>query len=327
MVYINRISSSFGRADPAKRFPKVLLFFTADGVVIMSDSPRNHHFIPQFYQKGFINGPEGLIWVYEKGKSPRRVSIRRAGMEVDLYGFTNQQNQFDTQTIEGLLAGLEDKAAQVIKRLRKGVLPDDLERRHLSRFISVMSKRTPKHKAKVQKMAGEMMPGFFNDHDERWLYDVIRRRVKSEAEAERQYEEQQVELQRLREQYSREVPDFLFPGNALRGSVFEQVLLGMDWAFFRSSSDTEFLTSDNPVAFSHGTGLKDREAVIMFPLSRELFLQAMWISDYRNDFVELPDSKIRLLNRYIVQNAQRQVYASRNSITVASFVNKWIDTY
>jgi hypothetical protein len=101
----------------------------------------------------------------------------------------------------------------------------------------------------------------------------------------------------------------------------------MDWTFFKSTGDTEFLTSDNPVVFNKGTGLKDEKAVIFFPLSRKLCLQAMWISQNRGKFIQLDDSTIRTINRYVVRNADKQVYASYKSRVLKDFVSKWINTF
>ncbi|MBL8206943.1 MAG: DUF4238 domain-containing protein, partial [Blastocatellia bacterium] len=246
----------------------------------MAASPQRHHFIPQFYQRGFLTGSAGLIWVYEKYRQPRLRPLRKTGMELDLYGFTNQQGEFDSQTIESALGVLETNTAPVIKKLEAGNLPNDLERKHLAKFISVLLRRTPKHKASVRKMGKEMMPEFFEEHDEKWLFEHIKKRVGDDDKAEQIFEAKKIELQELREKYLQEAPDWLFPTNILRESLFEQILLRMDWAYFRSSPTIEFLTCDNPVAFSQGTGLKDREAVIMCPLTRTLFLQAMWISSY-----------------------------------------------
>lgn len=71
----------------------------------------------------------------------------------------------------------------------------------------------------------------------------------------------------------------------------------MDRAFFRASGEIEYLTSDNPLIFSRCSGLKAESAVMMPPLLRNPFLQALWVSKCRDHFVELPDSKPRLLNR------------------------------
>ena len=94
-----------------------------------------------------------------------------------------------------------------------------------------------------------------------------------------------------------------------------------------ATSDTEFVTCDDPVVFNKGTGLKDDGAVIIFALSRHLLLQAMWRSVYRNRFVNLKDTDVRTLNRWIVSNADAQVYASKKSNAMAEFVNKWLGAF
>lgn len=109
--------------------------------------------------------------------------------------------------------------------------------------------------------------------------------------------------------------------------MFERVLLAMDWVYFKSTPDTEFLTCDNPVVFNKGTGLKDQNAVIIFPLSRKLLLQAMWISNYRGSYVQLADTQIRTMNRYVVRNSLSEVYASKRSKILQNFVSKWIGSF
>jgi hypothetical protein len=256
-------------------------------MLIMAGPSKKHHYIPRFYQRGFISDNTNRIWVYEKDREPRRYSVRKTGMEIALYGFTNKEDKFDTHTVEKELANIDNDAARIIKKLEGGFPLDDDERRRLCKFVSIMLRRTPKHKEVAEKMAGEMIPRFFEEHDEKWLYEEIKKRAKSGSDVEHIFEQQGIEFQKLREQYTSQVPDFLFARNTLRESVFERVMYVMDWAFFKATPETEFLTCDNPVAFSKGSGLKDREAVIMFPLSRQLFLQAMWISAYRNTYQRL----------------------------------------
>jgi hypothetical protein len=293
----------------------------------MAASATIHHYIPQFYQRGFIADNSGLIWVYEQGKQPRQISVRKTGMDINLYGFTNRGKEFDTQTVESELAKIDSDGAKSIHKLEKGLLLNEYERRNLCKFVSIMWRRTMKHKKHAENMVAEMMQGFFEEHDDAWLRQRIQERVKSSAEMERIFNEQKAELEKIREQYMQQVPDFIFPNNTLRNSMFENVLYAMDWAYFKSTPDTEFLTCDDPVAFNKGSGLKDRNAVIIFPLSRKLLLQAMWITDYRNDFHQLKDIDIRTLNRYTVCNAHKQVYSSKKSSLMAEFVNKWIGTY
>ncbi|HYX72538.1 MAG TPA: DUF4238 domain-containing protein [Nitrososphaera sp.] len=286
--------------------------------------PAKHHYIPQFYQRGFTAEKDSRIWVYEKGKEPRRYFVRGTGVNHALYGFTNNRNEFDAETIEKELAKIDNDGAKVIQKLERGNTLKDKERLRLCRFVSVMWRRTPKHKEEVNRMAAEMMPNAFEGLDEEWIRRKVEERASSPAAAERLFEREKAEFERLHEKYMKEVPDFLFPSNTIRDSNFEQVMYGMDWVFFKAAPGTEFLTCDDPAFFNKGTGLKDKEAVIMFPLSRKLFFQAMHISDYRNGHHLLSAAGVDTLNTYVVQNAYKQVYASYRSETITTLVNEQI---
>ena len=170
-----------------------------------------------------------------------------------------------------------------------------------------------------------MTPDFFEQHDEEWLTAKLQERQISKHGV--QFEEHLAKLQKIKSQYLAKVPDFLFTSNIVRESIFERVLYLMDWGFFMSSEAQPFITCDNPVVFSKGRGLKHNDAVIFFPLSQKLCLQAMWKSNYRGTYFKPSNSEIGLINRYIVQNADREVYASYKSRVMDEFVKKWIDTF
>lgn len=288
----------------------------------MIEQEFRHHFIPEFYQRGFITDGTGLIWVYQKGTKPKQQSVRKTGMELNFYAFTNKDLSLETQAVEKELAKLDSDGARVIRALEEGRELTGQEREVLSRFVSVMWRRTPQHKKQAETMAVGVMQKFFEERNDEWLYKMLRERLGSDAKAQRLFEEQSTELAKIRQAYLEKTPDFLFPSNTLRKSMFESVLLAMDWGYLRATTDTEFLTCDDPVVFNKGTGLKDTNAVIIFPLSRTLLLQAMWISEYSHGFYQLTDSQIRTFNRYIVQNASKEVYASKSSKVLQSFVGK-----
>jgi hypothetical protein len=290
------------------------------------ETGTRQHSIPQFYQRRFIADGTGLIWVYQKHAEPRQKSVRNTAMGINFYAYT-QNNTVDTESVEAGLAKIDQIGARVMKKLEKGERIGDGERVNLAEFISVMWRRTVQHKSEAERKAAQMMPEFFEQHDEAWLVRELTKRGVSPGESSIPYEQQRLRLADVRTAYLNQVPDFLFPKNIVRSSMFERVLLAMDWVYFKSTSDTEFLTCDNPVVFNKGTGLKDTNAVIIFPLSRKLLLQAMWISNYRGSFVQLEDTQIRTMNRYVVRNAHRQVYASKRSKVIRDFVTKWIGSF
>lgn len=268
---------------------------------------------------------EGLIWIYEKGKAPRKAPVIDTGMEIDFYALTDKDGNLDNKSVEAELGKLDHRGAEAIQKLNNGTLLSESERLDLCKFISVMYRRTPKFQEYQTKLAGELMPKFFETTNEEWLRQLMLQLAGSPAQAESWFELRREELANIREEYLRQPPAFLFPSNILRESAFEKLLFKMDWALFRSTPDTDFVTGDDPALFSKGTGLADKQnAVIMFPLSRELFLQGMWISAYRGKYVQLSDSDVRKLNRDVVRNAGKQVYASHKSSSLSICVNRWI---
>jgi hypothetical protein len=227
-------------------------------------------------------------------------------MQIDLYAF-ERAGKFDFGTIEKELALLDDQAAKIIQKLESGWPITDKDRARLSRFVSVMWRRTPKHLDHVNKTAVDLVPGVFAPLEQ--FEDQMAPEVRAE-------------VKRLKAKYSEQPPDFVFAHNVLRDSVFEEVMYSMDWAFFTARNGKEFLTSDDPVMFSKGSGLGSPEAIVAFPLSNRLFLQCMRKSTWGNKFQELEASQVDYFNLCTVQNASKQVLASRKSEDIGLIVKE-----
>jgi len=271
----------------------------------MSD-PHRHHFIPRFYQRGFVPGRGHKIWVYENDKKPRQRSVSSVGMQIDLYAF-EQAGKVDFGTVEKELSRLEDHASRVIQKLESGRPITDKDRARLSRFVSVMWRRTPKHMDHVNKTAVDLVPGVFAPLEQ--LEDRMSPEVKAE-------------VRRLKKKYSEQPPAVVFAHNVLRDSVFEDVMYSMDWAFFTACNGKQFLTSDNPVMFNQGSGLGSPDAIVAFPLSTRLFLQCMRKTTWGNMFHELEASQVDYFNLCTVQNAHKQVLASQKSEDIYRIVKE-----
>lgn len=147
----------------------------------------------------------------------------------------------------------------------------------------------------VNKMAANIMPQVFEPFDRSW--QVLTPEVRAE-------------VNRIRENYTKQIPDFLFSQNVLRESAFETEMMQMDWVFFTIPANKEFVTCDDPALFSKRSGLRSEDAVIMSPLSRKLFLQCMRKSSWQHRFHTLSNDEVDYLNLCVVKNAHTQVYAS-----------------
>jgi hypothetical protein len=281
---------------------------------------QRQHYVPQFYQRGWTENNEGLIWVYRKNETPKRQSIgKRVGMEVNFYGDEDVEKEISKEA-------LEDSAARVVQKIRdrNQIMPDD--KKCLSRFISVFWRRVPKHRITVNETCQEMLPTVVG----KYRQEISAITPETETQAAKAAHVL-AELDRVEEQYTAEIPDYFFINNIKRASVFEEALCHMDWAFFEVKRDdpynSPFITSDAPVVWSKGCGIGDKEkGIVLFPISKDLLLQAMWVTSFRNAYVPINDVEVRRFNGYIADEAHTEVYASKKSSGLMALVNNRMKT-
>lgn len=232
-------------------------------------------------------------------------------------------NFYGDETVEKEVsdAAVESAAALVLQKIREHdpITPDD--KKSLSRFISVFWRRVPKHKLTVDETCQEMLPAVVN----KYRQEISAIVPETETQAARAAH-LLAELDSVEEQYTAEIPDYFFINNLKRASVFEEALFNMDWAFFEVKKDdpynNPFITSDSPVVWSKGCGIGDKEkGIVLFPISKDLLLQAMWVTSFRNAYVPISDVEVRRFNGYIVEEAHTEVYASKKSSGLMALVN------
>lgn len=134
------------------------------------------HWIPQFYQRRFVTDGSGLIWAYGLDCEPRHEAIRKTAMAIDFYAFTKNEMR-DNRSVENALQKIDHMGARLIRKIDRREQLTDKERYNLSEFISVMWRRTAKHKEEAERRAAGMMPDFFEQHDEKWLISQLEKRA------------------------------------------------------------------------------------------------------------------------------------------------------
>jgi Protein of unknown function (DUF4238) len=280
---------------------------------------QRQHYVPQFYLRGWTTGGEGLVWVYRKGQRPRPLSIaKRVGQEPDFYAFTDSSGVYDSRSVEKKLEKLDDAAASVLQKITERAALTAANRELLSRFISVQWRRVPKHREAVNNRLKDLMPSYFDGLRE----DIAA--LRASGRSPERLEESEARVLEIQKQYMERVPDYFFTRNIERASIFEELLVRMDWAFLQTTADSPFLTCDAPVLSNvDGTGLGDpQNGIVLFPLSKDLMLQGMWVTTFRGAYVRIPDEHVRRFNRYVVEAAHREVYASVKSAGFTTLVNK-----
>src|SRR5216684_1466154 len=89
------------------------------GTLESKQAGTRQHFIPEFYQRGFISDKTGLIWVYGKPLEPRQLSVRKTGMAINFYAFTKDE-KFDYQSVENALQKIDNMGARIFQKIDRG---------------------------------------------------------------------------------------------------------------------------------------------------------------------------------------------------------------
>lgn len=115
--------------------------------------PRKHHFLPEFYLKGFC--PTGEMWVYDREKGqyrklrPETVAIRK-----DFYSVEGPNGEKDHAEVERRLGVIENQAAPAIRKLDAGSRLTLRERYALALFAALLKFRTPTFERQTEEMNG-----------------------------------------------------------------------------------------------------------------------------------------------------------------------------
>jgi hypothetical protein len=298
--------------------------------------PRLQHYIPRFYLKGFTdpialqrNGRD-VVWVYEKGREPRRSSPNSEAKERDFY--SSDEGNSQNLELESWLANLENQVAPIIARLmRDRRQPGNAEREWLALFVGTMQTRTPAGRwlseNRVSRLAMQLIKEAAADPD----------KFRKFVDENGGLPEEDFDIEHVRGEILSDHHEVLSGSRDLNllsiaavGQMVARVLLGMNWQTIDSEGHEFFLTSDDPVIVhaldERSNKLHLRMGVgspgvnVWFPLCRTLCLRMG--KDLEPGYATWVDRGIRYVNKMIAMCAHRWVFASKRSEKIKSLVNR-----
>jgi len=113
--------------------------------------PKRHHYVPQFYLKGFTE--HDSLWVYDLEK--REIRQQRPGsiaVKKHFYSVTNEKGERDN-SVELALSQAEGAAAPAVAALARGESESEEQRGDLAFFAALMKNRTLEFEAKYTELA------------------------------------------------------------------------------------------------------------------------------------------------------------------------------
>ncbi|XKO55426.1 DUF4238 domain-containing protein [Lysinibacillus fusiformis] len=261
---------------------------------------RRHHYVPQFYLKGFLDDRvtpphEPSIWVYDKQLD----TLKKKGTKkiAELNGY------YDLKLITGeITTAVEDffdkkieiPSTSILKKILNQTLLTDEERIQFSYFIYFSLAR---------------VPNFLNYMT--WFYrnnDKLNFNLKTSTET------------------SKLVDDTLsFEGLTTlelmieMSEIFVSIIYRMNWQFHIAPQNKHFLTSDNPVILNDPSSKKIQPTFmgwnnpnihLTFPLDSTMCLRATW-GRKRKTYIKASPTFMRAVNFRTSFFATRYVFSSR----------------
>jgi len=259
-----------------------------------------HHYVPQYYLKGFSKDDCRGIWVSDK--KDRRTfctQIKRIAKETNFY--STDIEQYLANSIEG-------PANDVIKRIRDRTLISKENKLILSAYMTCMIKRVPRSREIVREFGPKIAQDIRNE------IEIISNTTPTEQTVKRinYIREHKSEFLETIEKYSKEPPKGVWLDNipAERSSDVVEVLSLMKWQFFTFDEYPAFLTSDNPVFYFTTFGIGNPQSEVSFPISSNVALWASRRLDLKEGYVRVSPKEVKELNRRTVSFATRFVFHS-----------------
>lgn len=267
-----------------------------------------HHYVPQFYLRGFTEG--GRLWVHDREKQRSFPSQPKAvANENDLY--TEELEQHLANEVEGPANG-------AIEAVRAKSPLNEQEREALARYTVALWKRVPEGRARVLAGVPEVAASLRAEYQA-----DLTAAVEADPTLHDRAETTRSQLNAALDKFTLEPPPEVWHQNLTKNSSprVVQSLLSMTWRFLCSEAD-QFLTCDNPVFFFGHEGIGNSSSELTLPLSSSVALWANRRPLAGPTFLVARPAAVRELNRRVAVNAARFVYSKRQEDWILPFVCK-----
>lgn len=110
-----------------------------------------HHYLPQYYLKGFSETVDNMLWAYEKGSGKK--------FNTQIKSLANINDFYSHETEQYLANDIEGPANEVLDKIRGRHLINDDDKNTFAKYMAVMWKRVPRGKEDLKKMAPRIADG------------------------------------------------------------------------------------------------------------------------------------------------------------------------
>lgn len=285
--------------------------------------PKRHHYIPQFYLKGFSLDRNSLFVLDKVADEDKRIRYQNTeslGFQNNLYTFQAKDRKKDT--LEAAFAQMEGLAAEVIRKVENNAELTIQERNDLALFISFLWIRVPNSKKEFQRSTEELYEKTARMSIRMTSRENFRKFFESRGEKMTDEEIDDLRdfgISEKRSAIKVDVPQNYWIKQMLTmGLEISPALEIADWEFKVADRPFAFLTSDNPFLLLpskpvhpfEGVGLLTPGAKKVIPITAKICLV---IHDPQKDpktvYTKVDKDMIRKINNWIVKYSERFVFS------------------
>lgn len=300
---------------------------------------RQHHYIPQFYLKGFAaaHQKKPKVHVFD---SEKRTWLN-GPTNIKNIGTVRDFNRIDVaghppDAIEKTMSAFESEISRALNRVcASGEMPSDEDFIYVMNLMAMISTRNPflrKNHDKFIKDVIEQITDLSLATKER--YDTTINQMKSAGYGADINDVSYEDMLKFHneKQYTLEINNGVFiKGEFEAFDTVVKLLWKRDWCYIKSTKETGyFITSDYPVHlrwsdpklnrgfYPPGHALQGTDVV--FPVSKDTALIGTF--DGQESVINANRQIVALVNSLIVEGSCRQIYSSQNDFEVLDKDNK-----
>lgn len=286
---------------------------------------RQHHYLSQFYLKGFTNGESKKSKLTVLDLDQKKIfetNPRNVGGIRDFNRIKSENILPDA--IENAYSDFEGKAAKSIKAISQGAPFEGENRNVILNLIALYAVRSPQKREELRKTHEDLAYRSFDlafSTQERWD-SIINKMKKSGYSFEQDISYHELKSFHERKGYKLKLDNAY--NIVLEIEMIDPVLKTLanrNWMVLRCiNNNHQFITTDSPVVLTWikpkeipslylnaiGFGLKDTR--VFFPLTRNLLLMGEF--EGKDCDISAGEELVARSNSILLQFAKRQIYAS-----------------
>ena len=294
------------------------------------------HVIPKFYLEQFSTpsarpGNPGRIWVYERGKEPDERATSVQGVENGYFGYIKPDGTLE-ESLEKQLASLEAEANGILPYIRSELFNwrSYSHRKTIAFYASLLFQRATQSRNVSEQHWDYIQKGFAEAIADDKYVDDLASHYSTKLSQQITLEQMRGHLQATAEKLQKPSEEKnLFLEKLLWNTEFiRDILLDKPWQVWRASSDSEFITSDNPLVtfvrlsndeLHPGYGFRQSGVVAAFPLAPTTCLA---MGPTGPEFVTFDHAHVMKINEVVIRLCDRFVYSRRRSEEIRKLVDE-----